>query len=112
MTTRLLDLVARAPDDMKVPLAEAHIVAAYQAFAEGRAGKKDADLIIQDLAMYSGYFHVTSQGTPEGELKYAEGARSVFARIMFMLNLPVERIYALQQVLNADAGLYQLMQGD
>jgi len=110
--TRLLDLVGRSPADMQPLVAEAKIVSAYHAFAEGRAGKQDADLILQDLAMYSGYFHVTPQSTPEGELKYAEGARSVFARVMYMLNLPVEQIYALQQVLNADAGLYQQMQGD
>lgn len=110
MTTRLLDLVQDSTDPLMK--AEAHLVEAYRAFAEGRAGKQDADLVLQDLAMYSGYFHVTSQDTSEGATKYAEGARSVFARVMFMLNLPIERIYALQAVLNADAAIYRQMQGD
>lgn len=61
---------------------------AYKAFVDGRASRDDADLIMLDLAKVSGYYHVTPPGTSSDDVQRAEGARSVYARIVYMLNMP------------------------
>lgn len=85
---------------------DARLMEAYTAFAEGRASRDDADLVLVDLAVHSGYFHVSERGSTGTEMAYDAGARSVFARIMFMLNLPMDRIADLQRALTATTPLY------
>lgn len=85
---------------------DARLMEAYVAFSEGRASREDAELILVDLAIYSGYFHVSERGSTGTEMAYDAGARSVFARIMFMLNLPMDRVADLQRALTATTPLY------
>lgn len=85
---------------------DARLMAAYAAFMQGAASREDAELIFVDLALHSGYFHVSERGSSGTEMAYDAGARSVFARIMFMLNLPMDRIADLQRALTATTPLY------
>lgn|GEM_PF-4232356 len=85
---------------------DARLMEAYAAFMRGAASREDAELIFVDLALHSGYFHVSERGSSGTEMAYDAGARSVFARIMFMLNLPMDRIADLQRALTATTPLY------
>lgn len=85
---------------------DTRLSAAYAAFLKGGASREDAELILVDLAVHSGYFHVSERGSSGTEMAYDAGARSVFARIMFMLSLPMDRIADLQRALTATTPLY------
>jgi len=85
---------------------DARLVAAYEAFMRGAASREDAELILVDLAVHSGYFHVSERSSSGTEMAYDAGSRAVFARIMFMLNLPMDRIADLQRALTATTPLY------
>lgn len=71
------------------PEVVARLADATRAIMEGRGSKADADLLFADLAYTSGYFYVAPAGTPDGELQHREGARSVFARILYLLDVPL-----------------------
>lgn len=77
---------ARRGPELTLALGEA-----WRAFREGRASVADYDLIIGDLQETSGYYYVTLPGTSSEELRHREGARSVFARILFLLDVPLDK---------------------
>lgn len=57
------------------------VIEAYQAMFSGRGGQDDADLVLADLEAFAGLWEVTTADTPDNETKFAEGQRSVLARI-------------------------------
>ena len=67
----------RRKEEAKLKLTEA-----YEHFAEGTASRQDYELIMVDLAHYSGYFAVTAPNTPPDEVIRREGQRYVYERIM------------------------------
>jgi len=85
---------------------EARVAEAYRAFRDGGCSRDDADIIIADLAMHSGYFHVSARETAPHERAFDDGARSVFARMMFMMNLPWDQLQDLQRALTTVTPLY------
>lgn len=75
------DGVAYYSDEQTAKM-EARIASAYAAFAEGRASKEDADLVIVDLAVFTRYLDTTQLGTSNEVLREINGRRAVFARIV------------------------------
>jgi hypothetical protein len=54
--------------------------------------QESAELVLADLAAFSGFYQVTPPGASDAEVRYAEGMRAVFARIeRFRLLTPQER---------------------
>lgn len=76
-----------APEDAGQRLQEA-----YQAFERGQASKEDSDLILFDLLQFTGYYSTTHAAADAGQVKFAEGQRSVAARILWMIDAPVTLI--------------------
>lgn len=70
---------------------------AYIAFRNGRATKQQADLIITDLAKYSGYYNTTSSSEPDHVLRHNEGGRELFGRVMRFMNPTLRELEALQR---------------
>lgn len=50
-------------------------------FITGGSSQDDRDLVISDLAAYTGFYEYTSPEVPDGAVRFSEGQRSVFARI-------------------------------
>ena len=78
---------------------EARVVAAYQAVFRGNGSKQDAEIVLTDLAMVSGYHDVMPENASDGAVHQHNGGRRVYSRIMFALNLPTERMNQLQEAL-------------
>lgn len=75
--------------------AQQRIRAAYAALFDGRGSKEDADLVFVDLAKFSGYLNTTPPTATDSELRYYEGQRSLFGRIMMFLNPAPTFLHAL-----------------
>lgn len=70
----------------------ARLADAARAIRDGRGTRDDADLFFGDLMFHSGYFYVAPAGTSDSELQHREGARSVFARILYLLDVPLTEL--------------------
>lgn len=82
----------RRGDGLTIALGEA-----WRAFREGRAGTAEYELIIGDLQEITGYYYVAPPSTTNDELRQREGARSVFARILFLLDVPLDKLVEMRR---------------
>lgn len=57
------------------------VVEAYTRLFEGTGDKKDADIVLVDLAAFTGFMTHTVPAMSEAAVRFAEGQRSVAARI-------------------------------
>lgn len=62
---------------------------AYAAFMAGRPSSEDCELILVDLAYASGYYNTTSPDMPAEQVKYSEGMRAVYGRIVGLADMPL-----------------------
>lgn len=76
---------------------EERLSQAWQAIINGHGSKEDAELVLADLGEYSGYFAVTEPGTDGLVLSHNEGRRSVYARIVYLLDAPTSYITELRR---------------
>lgn len=69
----------------------------HQAYAEvfDRA-RPGVDMVLGDLAEFTGYFFVSPRGSSHGDLERMEGMREVFARILNLIALPMPQLEALR----------------
>lgn len=74
------------------PDAENRLSQAWTTVLAGNGSREDGELIFSDLAYESGYFYVAPPGTSDAELREREGARKVFARILFLLDVPMTKL--------------------
>lgn len=75
--SRLLPLGWRRRSRAKLRLADA-----YRSVFSGRGSKEDAEIVLADLAQFSGFYTVTTPNTPADAVRFAEGQRSVMARVL------------------------------
>lgn len=54
------------------------------------------DVVLGDLAEFSGYFFTAPRGSSEADLNRMEGMREVFARILNLIALPMPQLEALR----------------
>jgi len=79
---------------------ERRLIAAYRNIFNGG---EDADLVIKDLASWSGFYQVTPPEMPNDQVKFAEGGRRVFARILASLRMTDAEIRALEEAARIEA---------
>ena len=79
------------------------LAAAYKALFSGSGGREEAEIVLTDLASYSGFFMVCERGTPSDLLRETEGMRTVFARIYDFLNLTGDEARRLHEAARAEA---------
>ena len=71
---------------------------AYKAvFINGNPGNEDNDLVMSDLANFTGYFAASPPGTTDADLREANGMRAVFARILSLSELPLVQLRSLRE---------------
>ncbi len=84
-----------------VPNADANLVAAYNSvFAQGR---EDVELVLADLAEFSGFYKVADRGTSADQLNFDEGKRLAFARIWSFLTLTDKQLEELENAARDEA---------
>lgn len=60
---------------------------AYRAVFGGVGQPEDAALVLDDLERFTGFWEVTTADTPDQEARFAEGQRSVFARLRALMRV-------------------------
>ncbi len=68
-------------EDIKAKM-QARIASAYHAFAEGRASRDDADLVLIDLAQFTRYLDTATLDMPTEVVTAIAHRRAVFGRIV------------------------------
>jgi hypothetical protein len=96
----LVDKLADLPKGhRRGPRATKTLKDAYQRVFSGHGSADDARLVLTDLAKFSGFMSVSPQGVANEQLQYAEGQRSVYARIHDAIRMtPAEREWLEQAV--------------
>ena len=77
--------------------ADVRLISAYKAFVAGRPSAEDCEIILVDLASFSGYYNTASPDLPALELKQTEGMRAAIGRIFRMADTPMTELRLLQQ---------------
>jgi hypothetical protein len=95
-TTSISDLYK--PGRRRGSAATIRLSDAYRAvFINGNPSKEDSEIVMSDLANFSGYFSVSPPGTSDADLREANGARAVFARILSLSELPLVQLRSLRE---------------
>lgn len=83
--------------DRSLPQATLRTQQAYAALGNGNPSKEDCQIILVDLALATGYYHTTPAAMPAEQVKYAEGMRAVYGRIMRFINMPLGEVQSYQR---------------
>lgn len=67
------------------------LASAWDAILHGKGSREDGELVVADLASRSGYFTVAPANVSANELFMREGARTIFARIFFLLDVSMQQ---------------------
>lgn len=96
------------PLNPRGPKAVRRLHEAYVNFYAGRPSVEDCQLVITDLAKFSGYYNTTSPDASDATVRFSEGQRSVFGRIMILANpsrMTVDQIQqAVEEEMKTDEG--------
>lgn len=65
---------------------DVRLTEAWQAFSRGRASQEDYEIIMTDLANFTGYFAIAEDAVPGDVLQRYEGKRAVMAHILYSLD--------------------------
>ena len=76
------------------------LFSAYRRFRHGEATREDAELIIADLANFTGFYRVHP---PDDTLPFQEGKRAAFGRLFYFLNLSEAEARMLSEAARAEA---------
>jgi len=93
----------KSPGVKRQATAKRDQAAAYQRLFAGHGGAEDAELVLVDLAEFSGFYKTSPPGTTDGELRFREGARFVFAHIRSLLGLTEAELQALETAARIEA---------
>lgn len=71
--------------------ADQRLASAWASILRGKGSREDGELVVADLATRSGYFTVAPANVTANELFMREGARTIFARIFFLLDVSMQQ---------------------
>jgi len=71
--------------------ADQRLASAWSSILHGKGSREDGELVVADLATRSGYFTVAPANITANELFMREGARTIFARIFFLLDVSMQQ---------------------
>lgn len=89
-------------DRSRSSAAELRIAEAYAAVFSGRGSTEDAELVLVDLAKFTGYYNTTSPEVPGDALRYYEGQRAVMGRILALKAPPDIELEALRKAVREE----------
>ena len=84
-------------------IAQARLTAAYRGTFSGNGTKEDVEIVLADLAAESGYYGVSPADLPADQLKFVEGGRRVFARILASMRMTDAELGALEEAARSEA---------
>ncbi len=87
----------RAKGDRRGSAAKLDLSDAMHAVFRGKPSESQRDMVLVDLADFSGFYQVLGPGVSPDERAFREGARSVFGRILSHLNMTPDEREALEQ---------------
>ena len=64
---------------------------------------EDVQIVLADLADYTGFYQVNGEGMPPDDRAFSDGKRAAFGRLFRFLNLTDEEKAALSQAARAEA---------
>lgn len=76
------------PGDRRGEKWEARLSSAWNAISKGDGASEDFELVLADLAEQSEFFYIAAPRAEGDELLRREGKRELFARILYLLDLP------------------------
>ena len=68
-----------------------------------QVGNESAEMVISDLANFTGYYKVPPPGTPSETLQYEAGMRAAFGRLFHFLTLSDEQRKALERAVRQES---------
>lgn len=83
--------------------AELRLVSAYQQVFQGNPTREDQEIVLADLARYTGFLMFHAKEATDADLRYGEGMRSVFGHIHGHLSLTPEQREGLFRAARAEA---------
>lgn len=88
-------------------LKEKRLQEAYARVFTGDPSSEDQELVLADLAFYSGFAMVTPPDASPDFLRHTEGKRDLFARIRRHLNLSHSDVLALENAARQEAAILE-----
>lgn len=82
--------------------AQDRLVVAYTSVFSGAGSKEDAEIVLSDLAAFTGFLNVSSPVMSEAQLRFAEGQRSVAARILALAGTSPAALHQLAHAVQAE----------
>ena len=67
--------------------ASKRLVSAYNAVFTGKGSAEDADMVLADMANFTGFYRVNGIGVSGEDRAFADGLRAAYGRIFRFLNL-------------------------
>lgn len=95
----------------RTPAVKMDVANAYHATFTGNADANQADIVLVDLAAFSGFFGVTPAGVDPDTRAFNDGQRAVFGRIMSMLRMPARERDAFMTVVR-DESFVNMFEGE
>jgi hypothetical protein len=84
------------PGTRRGAAAELRLAQAYKAVFTGHPTRADQEIVLSDLASYTGFFKFYPRDVPADVLRYSEGMRAAFGHIHGQLTLTAEQESGLQ----------------
>lgn len=87
--------------------AQLRLTQAYQAVFRGAPSRADQEMVLADLATAASWRSVCPPTVSSDELRYIEGARSLFSRVFAFLSLNDGDVQALEEAVRHEAAANQ-----
>lgn len=79
------------------------VASAYERLFTGHGGQKEAQIVLADLANWTGFYRVNGPEMGADERAWSDGARSAYARIFRFLRLGDDERRQLEEAARAEA---------
>ena len=76
---------------------------AYRNLFDAKATRREAQMVLADLASHSGFYQMAAPGASTGELAEANGKRTVYGRLFRFLRLSDDEVRALEEAARQEA---------
>ena len=83
--------------------ANLRLVQAYRRLFSGKGDDADAKIVLADLATYSGFYRVFPSEVEDSTLRFTEGRRSVYGRVLRFLRLSEGELEDLEEAARQEA---------
>lgn len=76
---------------------------AYRAVFSANGTKQDVEIVLSDLATFSGFYQVGAPDTADGARAWYDGQRSVFGHILRFLRMSETELHELEEAARMEA---------